>query len=206
MRRATLLALPLALSALAACATVEIRETRLVEGRITNDAGEPVANSPVVLVGRSLTLAAARLEYKEHGQEEARTVTDASGRYRLEVIPSTLGNNFYLFFYDRMGFDAVRYRIPEPIEITDLLRRQERLVINQVLLPSVTWPEVARQIAFFGEDSDRGRILRRHGLPEKRESSPALDAEIWRYETQGITYWFNGDRLVEISTRPPARP
>ncbi|MFB3817427.1 MAG: carboxypeptidase-like regulatory domain-containing protein [Candidatus Methylomirabilales bacterium] len=206
MRRRTLLALGLVPLVLAACATVEIRETRVVEGRVTDDSGRPVANSPVVVVGRSLSLVTTRLEYQQAGQQEARTVTDAEGRYRLEFIPSSLGNNFYLFFHDRTGFDSVRYRTPEPIEITDLLRRERRLAIQQVLLPSPTWPEVARQLAFYGEDSDRGRILRRHGLPEKRESSAALDTEIWRYESQGISYWFSGDRLVQTNTRPPSRP
>jgi hypothetical protein len=201
---------PLALTFIAliatACATVEIRETRVLEGRITDDSGHPVAGSPVVVVGRSLNLVTTRLEYKQHGQQEARALTDREGRYRLEFIPSTLGNNFYLFFYDRTGFDSVRYRTPEPIEITDLLRRERRVSVDQVLLSNQTWPEVARQIAFYGEDSDRGRVLRRHGLPEKREGSATLDAEIWRYETQGITYWFAGGRLVDTKTVAPPKP
>jgi hypothetical protein len=196
----------LASLALVGCATVEIRETRILEGRVTNDAGQPVANSPVVVLGRSLNLVKARLEYREAAQQAARAVTDADGRYRLEFIPSTIGNNFYLFFYDRTGFDAVRYRRPEPIEITDLLKRDTRVVVNQALLPAATWPEVSREIAFFGEASDRGRILRRHGLPEKRETSPGLggpDAEVWWYYSDGVSYWFQEDRLIRTHTFAP---
>lgn len=209
MRPLTLLAaLGFLPAVLVACATVEIRETRVVEGRIVDDAGQPVAGSPVLVLGRSLALVKSRLEYQEHAQQEARVVTDADGRYRLEFIPSTIGNNFYLFFYDRTGFDWVRYRKPEPIDITDLLRRERRLVINQALLPSPTWREVARQITFYGEASDRGRILRRHGLPDKREVSPALggpDAEIWWYYAEGISYWFSGDELIRTHTFQPIK-
>jgi hypothetical protein len=208
MHAFALLALALAPLALAGCATVEIRETRLVEGRVTDDAGRPVAGTPVVVVGRSLTLVKSRLEYQEHAQQEARAVTDAEGRYRLEFIPSTIGNNFYLFFYDRTGFDRVRYRRPEPIEITDLLRRERRLVVNQALLPSPTWAEVDRQIGFYGEASDRGRILRRHGLPDKREPSPAEggpDAEIWWYYADGVSYWLTGDTLLRAHTFEPIK-
>jgi hypothetical protein len=206
---AMLIVAALAPLALGACATVEIRETRVVEGRITDDTGKPVAGTPVVIVGRSLTLVKSRLEYREHAQQEARVVTDADGRYRLEVIPSTIGNNFYLFFHDRTGFDWVRYRKSEPIEITDLLRRERRLVINHVLLSSPTWPEVQRQLAHYGPEADRARILRRHGLPDKREVSPALggpDAEVWWYYGEGVSYWFNGERLARTHTFDPIKP
>jgi hypothetical protein len=191
---------------LVACATVEIRETRLLEGRVVNDAGAPVAGTPVVVVGRSLALVKARLEYQQNAQQETRAVTDADGRYRLEFIPSTIGNNFYLFFYDRTGFDAVRYRKPEPIDITDLLRRERLVLVNQVLQSSAVWPEIERQIAFYGAVSDRGRILRRHGLPDKREASPGQggpDAEVWWFYGDGVSYWFSGDQLVRTHTFEP---
>ncbi len=188
------------------CATVEIRETRVVEGRVVDDAGAGVASTPVVVLGRSLTLVKSRFEYEQTAQQQARVLTDAEGRYRLEFIPSTIGNNFYLFFHDRTGFDAVRYRKPEPIDITDLLRRERRLLINQVLQSSAVWPEIERQIGFYGADSDRGRILRRHGLPDKREASRGQggpDAEVWWFYGDGVSYWFSGDQLIRTHTFEP---
>jgi hypothetical protein len=68
---------------------------------------------------------------------------------------------------------------------------------------------VERQIVFYGAASDRGQILRRHGLPEKREVSPALggaDAEVWWYHTDGISYWFNQDQLIRTHTFEPLKP
>ena len=54
---------------LAGCATVSIQETRVVTGRVTDEAGKPVASSPVVVVARSLDLAAMRFEYEERGRQ-----------------------------------------------------------------------------------------------------------------------------------------
>jgi hypothetical protein len=195
----------------AGCATTTVRETRVVNGRITEESGQAVANSPVVIVGRSLELNAARLEYEERGRKELRAVTDSEGRYRLEFIPEALGNNLFLFFYDKTGFDRVRYRRPEPLDITPLIDRDRRITLNQVLQYHPAWPEVQRQIAFYGSDSDRARILRKHGLPERRETSRtgATETEAWWYYADGVSYWFSADKLIrthEFQPIPGARP
>jgi hypothetical protein len=196
---------------LAGCATVEIRETRIVAGRVTDESGQPVAGTPVVIVGRSLDLSTRRMEYEERGRREVRGTTDAQGRYRLEFVPAALGNNFFLFFYDRTGFDRVKYRRPEPLDITALLERDRVLTVNQVLQLHVAWPELERQIAFYGPGSERGEILRKHGLPEKREASGSGDtaSEVWWYYADGVSYWFIGGRLNrthEFQPIPGATP
>ncbi len=192
---------------LAGCATVEIRESRVVAGRVTDESGQPVANTPVVIVGRSLTLETMRLDYQEHGRQEARTVTDAQGRYRIEFIPASLGNNFYLFFYDKTGFDRVKYRQPEPLDITPLLERDRGVTVNQVLQFQPSWAEVERQIAYYGADSERGKILRQYGLPEKREMSGTGDLafDVWWYYAAGVSYWFSGDNLARTHEFTPIR-
>jgi len=194
-------------SLLVGCATVEIRETRVVTGRLTDESGQAVAGTPVVIVGRSLALAARRLEYDEHGRQEARTATDAQGQYRLEFVPASLGNNFYLFFYDQTGFDRVKYRQPEPLDITDLLGGSRTATVNQVLQFQPSWAEVQRQIAYYGAESDRGKILRRYGLPEKRETSGTGDSalDVWWYYANGVSYWFTGDRLTRTHEFTPIR-
>ena len=192
---------------LAGCATVSIYGTRVVSGRVTDEAGNPVANCPVVVVARSLELAAMHFEYVERGRTEIKASTDAEGRYRIEFVPAQAGNNFFLFFYDVSGFDGVRYKRPAATEITDLLKSGGPLVANQVLAASPTWPEVERQIAFYGAGSERGRILRTHGLPEKRERPPDSvgDAEIWWYYEAGVSFWFTGDTLTKTNKFPPIR-
>jgi len=196
---------------LAGCATVEIRQTRVVTGQITDESGRPVANTPVVIVGRTLDLVTRRMEYEERGRQEVRGRTDAEGRYRIELVPAAVGNNFFIFFYDRTGFDRVKYRPPEPLDITQLLDRDRTLLFNQVLRFHPAWTEVERQIAFHGADSEKGRILRKHGLPEKRETSSTGDAaaEVWWYYADGVSYWFTGEKLTrthEFTPIPGAAP
>lgn len=190
---------------LAGCATVQIREVRVVTGRVTDESGQPVANSPVLVVGRSLDLVTKRLAYEERERHEEKGTTDVQGRYRIEFVPAALGNNFYLFFYDKTGFDRVKYRRPEPLDITPLLEREKTVTVNQVLKFHVAWPEVERQMAFYGPGSERAQILRRHGLPEKRETSGTGDAaaEVWWYYADGVSYWFSGDKLMRTHQFQP---
>ena len=192
---------------LAGCATISIQETRVVTGQVTDQTGKPVASSPVVIVARSLELATTRFEYDERSRKEIKASTNAEGRYRIEFVPAQEGNNFHLFFYDVSGFDGVRYKRPAATEITDRLKSGGSLVANQVLEASQTWPEVERQIAFYGAGSERGRILRTHGLPDKRERPPDAggDAEIWWYYEAGVSFWFTGDTLTKTNKFPPIR-
>jgi hypothetical protein len=192
---------------LVGCATVEIQESRMVTGRVSDESGAPVANTPVVIVGRSLDLVTSRMEYQERGRKETRTTTDAQGWYHIEFVPANLGNDFYLFFYDKTGFDRVKYRQPDPLDITPLLKRNRTVTVNQVLQLQQSWTEVQRQIAYYGANSDRGKILRRHGLPEKRESSrsDAGPGDVWWYYADGVGYWFTGDRLLRTQEFAPVQ-
>ncbi|RPI10706.1 MAG: carboxypeptidase regulatory-like domain-containing protein [Zetaproteobacteria bacterium] len=191
-------------AALAGCATVNVQDTRVLTGRVTDESGAPVAGNPVLVVARSLDLVAKRLEYEERGRRDVRTATDAEGRYRVEFVPASVGNNFFLFFYDAKGFDRVKYRRPEPVDVTDQLRRSRTVAVNQILQFHPAWSEVARQIAFLGADSDRGRVLRQHGLPEKRDApAKADDPEVWWYYADGVSYWFVDDRLTRTHQFTP---
>jgi hypothetical protein len=192
---------------LVGCATVEIRETRVVTGRVTDASGQPVAGTPVVVVARTLELVTTRMEYQERGRKEARAVTDAQGQYRIEFVPASLGNDFSLFFYDKTTFDRVKYRQPEPLDITSMLDRRRTVTLNQVLHFQQGWPEIQRQITYYGPDSDRGKILRQHGLPEKRERSGpgAEDSDVWWYYADGVSYWFTGDKLARTQKFTPTQ-
>ncbi len=204
-----ILAMAILIGALTACATVTVRETRVVTGRVTDESGAPVAGNPVLVVARTLRLSKLRLEYDERGRREVRTVTDAEGRFRIEFAPASLGNNFFLFFYDVTGFDRIKFRRPEPLDITDRLNRDQAVVVNHVLRFEPSWAEVERQIARYGAGSDRSRILRQHGLPDKRDmpAGSGAEAEVWWYYADGVNYWFVGDRLTRTSQFPPmARP
>jgi hypothetical protein len=190
---------------LTGCATVEIRQTRMVTGQVTDESGRPVVNTPVVILGRTLDLVTQRLEYEERGRQEVRAKTDAEGRYRIEFVPATIGNNFFIFFYDKTGFDRVKFRQPESLDITQLLSHDRTLIVNQVLKFQPAWTEVERQIAFYGSDSERGQVLRKHGLPDKREGSRTVegDSEVWWYYADGVSYWFTGEKLTRTHEFTP---
>lgn len=190
---------------LVGCATVEIRDMREVTGQVADESGQPVANTPVIILGRSLDLVTTKMQYQERERREIRGTTDAQGRYRFEFVPATLGNNFFLFFYDKTGFDRVKYRRPSPLDITPLLERDRTVRVNQVLQFSPSWPEVQRQIAFYGLESERGQILRKHGLPEKRDLSrtTSAESEVWWYYADGVSYWFSGGKLTKTDQFTP---
>lgn len=179
---------------------------RMVRGRIVDEAGEPVANTPVTLVGRTLGLG-FNLAYREAQRKELATRTSQGGEYRFEFTPADLGNNFFLFFYGVEGFDAVRFRKSEPVNITDPLKVQRELRFDQVLRTNPDWPEAQRLIAEFGADSPRGQVIRTHGVPEKREpfTLEGQQGETWWYYRLGVSYRFVGPSLLgRYPTSPSA--
>ena len=185
------------LMVLAGCATARVAERRVITGRVTDAEGRPVAGTPVLLVGRDLGFALFTLGYEEMGRREARVLTDERGEYRIEVVPGQLGNNLYLFFYDREGFDHVRYDRPEPVDLTKRLKDEPHVVINQTLRSHPDWPEVVRLRQEYGPDSHRGRILRQMGLPERREATQSGGdlVEQWHYFSRGVTYVLRNGEL-----------
>ena len=178
--------------ALWGCATAWIPERRILTGLVTDGEGKPVPRAPVLLVGYTLKLNLKlnplELYYKELDQKELRTLTDEEGRYRLEFTPNQLGNNLFLLFYDKEGFDPVRLQKPEPLDVTSQLDMNKEVVINQVLLIHPNWSEVQKRMQEYGPSSDRGRILRQFGLPEKEEK--VRDSEVWWYYSKGQSFRF----------------
>jgi len=190
---------------LAACATVQIAEHRVITGRITDQQGRPVAATPVLVVGRRLDLD-MKFDYKELDRRQLKVFTDGEGRYRAEFIPKELGNNFYLFFYAEEGFDAVRFQKPDTIDITDRLKEGKELRFDQVLLDHPKWKEVQQQIALYGADSMRGKVLRQLGLPERIDRGVGdQPAETWWYYAKGISYRFAGPAIEGSYTFKPIR-
>jgi hypothetical protein len=190
---------------LAACATVQIAEHRVITGRITDQQGRPVPGTPVLVVGRRLDLD-MKFDYKEMDRRQLKVLSDGEGRYRAELIPKELGNNFYLFFYAEDGFDGVRFQKPDSIDVTDRLKEGKELRFDQVLLDHPKWKEVQQQIALYGADSTRGKVLRQLGLPERIDRGVGdQPAETWWYYAKGISYRFAGPAIEGSYTFKPIR-
>src|SRR5574337_222473 len=168
-----------------------------------NEVGRPVPGAPVLVVGRRLALT-TKFDYTELDRRELRVLTADDGRYMAEFIPSELGNNLYLFFYAEKGFDGVRFQRPDGIDITKRLKESGELRLDQVLLDHPQWKEVQRQIAQFGVDSARGKVLRQLGLPERIDRGTGDQfAETWWYYKKGISYRFVGSAVEGSYTFQP---
>ncbi|HEY7677629.1 MAG TPA: hypothetical protein VIG69_11180, partial [Candidatus Methylomirabilis sp.] len=108
--------------------------------------------------------------------------------------------------YGPEGFDGVRFRKSEPIDVTDPLKVQRELRFDQVLRTQADWPEVQRLMAEYGAESPRGQILRTHGLPEKREpfTLEGQAGETWWYYGLAVSYRFVGPKLLGRYPLEPA--
>ena len=189
----------------AGCATAQIKERRVIAGRITDQQGRPVPETPVLVVGRKLDLN-MKLEYQELDRRQLKVLTDRDGRFKLEFVPEQLGNNFHLFFYAEEGFDGVRYQKPDSIDLTDRLKEGKELRFDQVLLDHPKWKEVQQQIALYGADSMRGKVLRQLGLPERIDRGVGdPPTETWWYYAKGISYRFSGPAIEGSYTFKPIR-
>ena len=189
----------------AGCATAQITERRVITGSVTDQQGRPVVGTPVQVVGRKLDLN-MKLEYQELDRRQLKVLTDHEGRFKLEFVPEQLGNNFYLFFYAEDGFDGVRFQKPDSIDITSRLREGRELKFDQVLLDHPKWKEVQQQIALYGVDSMRGKVLRQVGLPERIDRGVGdQPAETWWYYAKGISYRFSGPAIEGSYTFKPIR-
>lgn len=190
---------------LAACATVQIAEHRIITGRITDQQGRPVPGAPVLIVGRKLDLN-MKFDYTELDRRQLKVLTDHEGRYKAEFIPKDLGNNFYLFFYAEEGFDGVRFQKPEGIDITGRLREGKELKFDQVLIDHPKWKEVQQKITVYGADSMRGKVLRQLGLPDRIDRGVGdPPTETWWYYSKGISYRFAGPAIESSYTFTPIR-
>ena len=190
---------------LAGCATAQISERRVLTGRITDQQGRPVPGTPVMVVGRRLDLN-MKLDYTELDRRQLKVLTDQDGRYKAEFIPNELGNNLYLFFYAEEDFDGVRFRKPEPIDITGRLKEARELKFDQNLVEHPDWKEVQQRISLFGADSARGKVLRQLGLPERIERGVGdPPTETWWYYGKGISYRFAGPSIEGSYTFKPIR-
>lgn len=204
-QRAKWIGLLILMLSVAACATAQINERRVITGRVTDQQGRPVPGTPVQVVGRKLDLN-VKLEYQELDRRQLKVFTDREGRFKIEFVPEQLGNNFYLFFYAEEGFDGVRYQKPDSIDLTDRLKEGRELRSDQVLLDHPKWKEVQQQIARYGADSMRGRVLRQLGLPERIDRGVGdQPAETWWYYAKGISYRFSGHAIEGSYTFKPIR-
>ena len=96
-----------------------------------------------------------------------------------------------------MQFDAVKFAVPEDLEIT-----------HTVLQYSAGWDAVQRRGDLYGASSTRGQIVRQLGVPDRTDkitTGDGVERETWWFERAGIAYVIEDGRVLEKTTFQPER-
>ena len=130
----------------------------------------------------------------------ARTVTDAAGFYEFHVSKAREYDYYFLRFYDSTGFDAVKFAVPDDVEITRLITRRRPVVVDQVLQHAPEWEAVQRLRSLYGPDSLRGKIVRDLGVPDRTErafTDAGVERETWWFDAAGVAYVIEDGEVVD---------
>ncbi len=179
----------------------------VIRGTIRDQAGAPMAEYPVRLIKTKTTLRLLHFSTGSRQEEYGRTQTDSQGRFELQVARDPKFDYFYLRFYDPKTFDPVRYSVPADVDITKSFKTKPELEVDSVILDHADWSKVEALLAEFGAQSNRGKILRSLGLPERRQTfAESPGKESWWYYAKGLCYQLQGDQVLKIRNFDPVLP
>ena len=125
----------------------------------------------------------------------ATTRTARDGFFRLEVALGEKPDGRYFVQTVAEDWDGLRYELPPPIEVSESLISSGQALANVLVRDARGWRELAHEIRRAGGvRSERGRILRSHGLPTQTLGSTA-GTVVWTYPH--VSYVFRNGELVE---------
>ncbi|RMF74951.1 MAG: carboxypeptidase regulatory-like domain-containing protein [Acidobacteria bacterium] len=174
-------------------------DSATIDGQVFDAEGRPLAGVSVVLVDRAAGLAA--LARGEQEIELGRARTDRLGFFRIEAdLSESVGRLLVRCVADR-HWDVRRYELPVDVDITTPLRERRHAIATLLVRDAPGWRELRRAIVRAGgARTERGRILRTHGLPP--ETVTSLDGRsVWIYPSARYVFDPAG-RLVEADRRP----
>lgn len=179
----------------------------VVEGQIFDRKGSPLSGVPVRVVERTGGGPFPSLAEPEREVEVAHDTSDSRGFFRIDLGPRAFRGQVVVRCYDPRKWDVLRYAPSEDRDITRALSDRDHVVVTLLIEDAKGWPALAREISRVGgQESDRGRILRRYGMPPETVIQKDGQAE-WRY--QNVVYVFRDGVLVDtrrpvLADRPPA--
>ncbi|PJB76817.1 MAG: hypothetical protein CO090_10025 [Acidobacteria bacterium CG_4_9_14_3_um_filter_49_7] len=150
-----------------------------IKGNVSDETGKPVAHSPVFLVMKRVVFNIRSLKYEEVESKTVATETDAHGLYMASVDIDHYFNRFYLYFHGK-GFDFAQFLRPEPEDITRQVQKGTEIVVNRVLKTNPLWSDLQIVLKALDHESERYKILRKYGFPERREQRQD-GSEKWYY-------------------------
>jgi hypothetical protein len=181
-------------------------EKVIIRGQVRDTSGQGVSRVPVRVIATRRVVKFLKVESKPVQAELAATLTDATGFYEIQVPRDRDFDDFYLRFYDRQGFDAVKYAVPPDVDITRIIRKGRVEVLDQNLEFAPGWDAVSRLVGLYGEGSPRGEIVRQLGVPDRTErvAAPAGgERETWWYDAAGVAYVLEDGRVIERTEFEP---
>lgn len=183
----------------AAVATPETVVT--VRGTVAETGGAPVPGNAVRILKTRTVYSLKAPRSQDQGVEEIRALTDAQGKFSLDLTLDPKFKYYYVRFYDPKEFDSVKYRLPLDLDISRPVKSGAPVELNGVLELQPTWPEVRKLVDEYGAASRRGQIVRALGLPTRRVSGEE-GREIWTYDAAGVSYVLEGDKVIETRRMP----
>ena len=186
--------LAIACAALASPALPVSAPSAVLRGRIVDQDGAGVAGATIRLLQsrRDFDIQDWKLVDRLTDSRVARS--DAHGFFEATLSPDPGYRHFWLRFYDADRFDVVRYDLPDDVDITTRMRRGRPITLTVVLEDHSRWRNVRAWIDRLGAGSDRGRLVRRLGIPDRREQSSGVES-FW-YDREGMVYRFREGRFV----------
>ena len=177
------------------------------QGRVLTATGEGMPGWPVLLIGTQRYIELKRFTSGGSIGTVARVTTDANGYFSIDVPKDRHYQFWFLRFAEPGQIDPVKYVIPEDVEITADARRGRVATLDKTIQMNPDWPEIERRIAEAGgESTEKGRILRTLGLPEKSVKDPSAGTEEWWYFTRGVLYTFSGTQPATQRKFEPVKP
>lgn len=179
----------------------------VVQGRVLTETGEGLAGWPIQLIATQRYIELKRFVSGGDMAIVGRAVSDANGYFSIDVPKGRKYQFWFLRLAEAGRLDTIRYLPPQDIEITASARRARVATVDAVIRQHPDWPEVERRVAQEGgEHTERGRILRTLGLPEKAARNEATGEEEWWYFTRGVLYTFSGTGEAGLRRFEPVKP
>ena len=169
----TLFALMICISMAVTVCAVELK------GSVSDELGEPVANSPIYLVMKREVFNMLKFTYQTVESKTISVKTDERGLYQLKVNIDPYFNRFHLYFHGE-GYDYARFLRPEPADVTDSVKAGTETVVNRILKANPLWGDLQIVLGDLEPGSPRRKILRQYGFPERRETRED-GSEVWYY-------------------------